>query len=333
MPVYSSKSMGSSDWNYTADMESWNPHVHPISVFWFLFTLIVGIILALVVGIGFQSPVPGGVIFFLTIILAFMLLTQLRVANEWDRVVVLRIGKFLKVYGPGLFFLVPFVDTIAKWIDTRVHTTTFVAEQTLTSDTVPVDVDAVMFWLVWDSQKAALEVEKYNEAVSWAAQTALRDLIGKTALSELLTGRDRLDKSLQEMIDARTEPWGVSVQSVEIRDITIPPALQDAMSRQAQAERERQARVILGDSERQIATKFAEAAEVYQNNPVAFHLRAMNMLFEGLKEKGSLMVIPSSALDSMNIGAIAGMYALGQTGIQPGLPTRKLEPPAPEKQG
>jgi regulator of protease activity HflC (stomatin/prohibitin superfamily) len=234
------------------------------------------------------------------------------VADQWDRVIVLRLGKFHTVRLAGLFWLAPFVDTVAKWIDTRVQTTDLTAEQTLTKDTVPVDVDAVMFWLVYDPKKAALEVENFGNAVTWAAQTALRDLIGKTMLADLLVGRDVLDKQLQEIIDTRTEPWGVSVQSVEIREIKIPSELQDTMSRQAQAERERQARVILGESEKQIALSFSEASEMYKDNPTALHLRAMNMLFEGLKEKGSLMIIPSSAVDSMNLGVLGGLASLGK---------------------
>ena len=201
---------------------------------------------------------------------------------------------------------------LVLWIDQRVRTTSFSAEKTLTKDSVPVDVDAVLFWVVWDAQKAALEVENYREAISWAAQTALRDLIGRTLLADVLAGRQTLDSQLQEIIDQRTEPWGVTVQSVEIRDVVIPEILEDAMSRQAQAERERQARVILGDAERQIADKFLEASKLYNENPVALHLRAMNMLYEGLKEKGALIVVPSTAVESMGLGTITGLSALGK---------------------
>jgi regulator of protease activity HflC (stomatin/prohibitin superfamily) len=263
--------------------------------------------------------IPTLVIATLTFLFSFVVLFCLKVADQWDRVIVLRLGKFLAVRQPGVFWLIPFVDTIAKWIDTRVLTTDLTAEQTLTKDTVPVDVDAVMFWLVYDPKKAALEVVSYDSAVTWAAQTALRDLIGKTMLADLLVGRDVLDAQLQEIIDHKTEPWGVTVQSVEIREIKIPGPLQDTMSRQAQAERERQARVILGESEEQIASSFARAAEQYSDNPTALHLRAMNMLFEGLKEKGSLMIVPSSALDSMNIGAIAGLAGTAPHITQPGV--------------
>jgi regulator of protease activity HflC (stomatin/prohibitin superfamily) len=266
------------------------------------------------------------VLWFVLLMISLFFYNCLKVADQWDRVVVLRLGKFKAVQQPGVFWLAPFVDTIAKWIDTRIMTTDLLAEETITRDTVPVDVDAVMFWLVYDTKKAALEVEDFENAVTWAAQTALRDLIGKTQLADLLTGRDVLDKQLQEIIDERTEPWGVSVRSVEIREIRIPRELQDTMSRQAQAERERQARVILGDSERQIAESFAEASKWYVNNPVALHLRAMNMLFEGLKEKGSLMIVPSSAIDSMNLGAMVGLAAGG--GALQRL-TGSIEPDAP----
>jgi regulator of protease activity HflC (stomatin/prohibitin superfamily) len=193
--------------------------------------------------------------------------------------------------------------------------TPFAAQKTLTKDTVPVDVDAVLFWVVWDAEKAALEVENYRAAVDWAAQTALRDIIGRMMLADILVGRSSLDKELQQVIDERTTPWGVTVQSVEIRDIVIPQDLEDAMSRQAQAERERQARVILGESEKQIAASFAEASEAYIHNPTALHLRAMNMLFEGLKEKGALVIVPSSAIDTMNLGGLSGMVSLAQNNL------------------
>lgn len=297
-----------------------NMKVHPIAGLWFAVCLILAIG-SLIFGIYQGEEMKNNALgwtgvsgFFVLLMVGIFFISCLKVADQWDRVVVLRFGKFKIVQQPGLFWLTPFVDTVAKWIDTRVMTTDLLAEETLTRDTVPVDVDAVMFWLVYDPKKAALEVENFEAAVSWAAQTALRDLIGKTQLADLLIGRDVLDKQLQETIDERTEPWGVSVRSVEIREIRIPRELQDTMSRQAQAERERQARVILGESEKQIAKSFAEAAEEYIDNPTALHLRAMNMLFEGLKEKGSLMIVPSSAIDSMNLGGLMGMGALG--GIQ-----------------
>ena len=235
-----------------------------------------------------------------------------KVAQQWERGVLLRLGRFVGLRGPGLFWVLPFVDRVSTWIDQRTITTTFAAEQTLTSDTVPVSVDAVLFWMVHDAQKAALEVQDYDQAVSWAAQTALRDIIGRTDLTDLLRGRERIEAELQTLIDERSNPWGVTVQSVEMRDVVIPVALQDAMSREAQAAREKQARIILGEAEMAIAHSFEEAAKSYQHNPTALHLRAMNMLYEGLKEKGALMLIPSSAVESMGMGGLMGAAALRQ---------------------
>jgi len=242
-------------------------------------------------------------------------LFALKVASQWEKVVVLRLGRFHGLKGPGPFWIVPIIDTTPTWIDHRVMVTPFAAQKTLTKDTVPVDVDAVLFWVVWDAEKAALEVKNYEAAVDWAAQTALRDIIGRMMLADILIGRSSLDKELQQVIDERTTPWGVTVQSVEIRDIVIPQDLEDAMSRQAQAERERQARVILGESEKQIAASFAEASQAYISNPTALHLRAMNMLFEGLKEKGALVIVPSSAIDTMNLGGLSGMISLAQNNV------------------
>ncbi|MFZ5918639.1 MAG: slipin family protein [Chloroflexota bacterium] len=240
--------------------------------------------------------------------LAFLF--AIKVANQWEKAIVLRFGRFRGLKGPGLFWVIPVVDSIPAWIDHRVMVTPFNAEKTLTKDTVPVDVDAVLFWVVWDAEKAALEVEDYRVAIAWAAQTALREIIGQMDLAAILVGRAAMDAELQKIIDERTTPWGVTVQSVEIRDVVIPEALEDAMSRQAQAERERQARVILGESEKQIAHSFREAAEAYADSPVALHLRAMNMLFEGLKERGALVIVPSSAVDTMNLGGLAGVTSL-----------------------
>jgi regulator of protease activity HflC (stomatin/prohibitin superfamily) len=239
------------------------------------------------------------------------ILLAFKVAEQWEKAILLRLGRFVGLKGPGPFWIIPIVDTIPAWIDHRVMVTSFTAERTLTKDTVPVDVDAVLFWVVWDAEKAALEVEDYRAAISWAAQTALREIIGQMDLADILVGRARMDEELQHIIDDRTTPWGITVQSVEIRDIVIPGGLEDAMSRQAQAERERQARVILGESEEQIADSFAKAAEAYRNNPTALHLRAMNMLFEGLKERGAMVIVPSSAVDTMNLGGIAGITAMG----------------------
>ncbi len=246
----------------------------------------------------------------ITLLVAVLVSSAVKIANPWDKAVVLRLGRFHSLRGPGLFFILPILDTIPYWIDTRVITSSFKAEKTLTKDTVPVDVDAVLFWKVFDPQKAALEVADYLSAISWASQTALRDVIGKTMLSDMLEGRDKISEVLQRIIDERTEPWGIHVNSVEVKDVLIPPALENAMSMQAQAERERQARVILGDSERQVAEKFGEAALTYANNPVALHLRAMNMLYEGLKENSTIVIVPSSAVDTMQLGGMAGLTAL-----------------------
>ncbi len=245
-------------------------------------------------------------------LIGIFILFSLKVASQWEKAVVLRLGKFQRLAGPGPFWIIPLVDTVPTWIDHRVMVTPFAAQKTLTKDTVPVDVDAVLFWVVWDAEKAALEVENYRIAVDWAAQTALRDIIGRMMLADILVGRSVIDKELQQVIDERTTPWGVTVQSVEIRDIVIPQDLEDAMSRQAQAERERQARVILGESEKQIAASFAEASQAYADNPTALHLRAMNMLFEGLKEKGALVIVPSSAVDTMNLGGLSGIVSMAQ---------------------
>lgn len=247
-----------------------------------------------------------------TFLLAYLVSATIKVANQWQRAVVLRLGRFHSLKGPGLFCIIPIIDTIAYWIDIRVITTTFKAEKTLTKDTVPVDVDAVLFWKVIDPKKAALEVADYEAAIGWASQTALRDVIGKTMLSDMLEGRNKISNELQVIIDERTEPWGVNVISVEVKDVLIPQALEDAMSMQAQAERERQARVILGDSERQVAEKFGEAAKTYINNPVALHLRAMNMLYEGLKENSTIVLVPSSALETMQLGGLTGVTALAK---------------------
>ena len=253
-----------------------------------------------------------------SIVLGFVLAQSPKVAQQWERAVVLRMGRFIGLRGPGLFWIVPLVDRVSSWIDQRTITTSFAAEQTLTSDTVPVNVDAVLFWMVHDAQKAALEVQDYAQAVSWAAQTALRDIIGRTTLTDLLRGRERIESELQQLIDQRSNPWGVTVSSVEMRDVVIPGALQDAMSREAQAAREKQARIILGQAEMEIAHSFQEAAKSYHENPTALHLRAMNMLYEGLKEKGALMLIPSSAVESMGMGGLLGAAALRQQKLAAG---------------
>jgi regulator of protease activity HflC (stomatin/prohibitin superfamily) len=298
-----------------------------------VFVVIVGLGagLALLVN-SIAGNVPAVGIGVMAFVLASIASASIRVADQWDRAVILRLGKFHALKGPGLFFLIPVVDSIPYWIDIRVITTGFKAEKTLTKDTVPVDVDAVLFWKVVDPKKAALDVADYQSAIGWASQTALRDVIGKTMLSDMLEGRDKISSLLQKIIDERTEPWGITVISVEVKDVLIPSGLEDAMSMQAQAERERQARVILGDAERQIAEKFAEAGKHYENNPVAFHLRAMNMLYEGLKTNSTIVIVPSTAVESMQLGGLAGMTALTmglgqkQENAMPIPPSRIVEP-------
>jgi regulator of protease activity HflC (stomatin/prohibitin superfamily)/DNA-binding transcriptional regulator YhcF (GntR family) len=266
------------------------------------------------VGVGIAASVMTGnpVAAIVGTLLGLLLAQSPRVAKQWERGVVLRLGKYVGLRGPGLFWVVPLVDSVSTYVDQRVITTSFAAEQTLTSDTVPVNVDAVLFWMVYDVEKAALEVQDYPQAVSWAAQTALRDIIGRTSLTELLRGRERIEDELQQLIDSRSNPWGVTVQSVEMRDVIIPDSLQDAMSREAQASREKQARIILAEAEVEIAHMFQTAAHSYEGNPTALHLRAMNMLYEGLKEKGALMLVPSSAVESMGMGGLLGAAAFRQ---------------------
>lgn len=281
-----------------------------------LAVLIFIVILAIGAGLSYASYYisadnAGSVwIVIIALVIASIFSSATKVADQWEKAVVLRLGNFRSLKGPGLFFIIPVIDAIPYWIDTRVITTTFKTEKTLTKDTVPVDVDAVLFWKVIDPKKAALDVADYQSAISWASQTALRDVIGKTMLSDMLEGREKISKELQRIIDERTEPWGVNVISVEVKDVLIPPALEDAMSMQAQAERERQARVILGDSERQVAEKFGEAAKTYIDNPIALHLRAMNMLYEGLKQNATIVIVPSSAVETMQLGGLTGLTAL-----------------------
>lgn len=290
------------------------PHVNIVAMVTFLTPLVLGVLTTLFTG-NFISIAVGA-------ILGILAAGAPKIARQWERAVVLRLGRYIGLRGPGLFWIVPFVDTIPAWVDQRVITTSFAAEETLTSDTVPVNVDAVLFWMVYDPEKAALEVQNYPQAVSWAAQTALRDIIGRTSLTDLLRGRERIEEELQQLIDERSNPWGVTVQSVEMRDVIIPAALQDAMSREAQAAREKQARIILGQAEVEIAHSFEKAAQSYKDNPTALHLRAMNMLYEGLKEKGALMLVPSSAVESMGMGGLLGAAALRQQTL-----TGSEEPP------
>ena len=250
-------------------------------------------------------------LFSFALIISFLILS-IRISDQWEKAVVLRLGKYVGLKGPGLFFLIPFIDRVDQFVDQRIRVTDISANKTLSKDTVPVNVDAVIYWTVWDVEKATLEVENYREAIAYISETALRDTIGTHELSDLLQNREKIAQDLQGNLDENTNPWGITVQTVGIKDIIIPPELSDAMSKQAQAERERQARVTLGTAELEIAEKFEEASLRYKNNPVALQLRGMNMLFEGLKEKGSLIIVPSSALDSMNLGAIGGIAGLAQ---------------------
>lgn len=281
---------------------------HPFIIILFLVLTVLGVGAAVATG----NPAFGVIGFFLGSLCFFVF----RIASQWQRVVMLRFGKFNGLKGPGFFSIIPFVDTIPYCIDLRTIATPFTAEQTLTKDSVPVDVDAVLFWRVVDPMKAALEVENYKKAVSWASQTALRDVIGETDLCDMLVGRREIDSRLCSRIDASAEAWGIKVLSVELRDVKIPTGLQNAMSMQAQAERERQARVILGESEVQVSEKFSKASEQYVNNPTALHLRAMNILLEGMRTNSSVIIVPSSAVETMGLGAMTGLTALAQQAPQ-----------------
>ena len=252
---------------------------------------------------------PAGIVAGLAV--GFYLLFAIKVAAQWQKAAVLRFGRFTGLRGPGLFFIIPVVDSVSAYVDQRVRVTDVKAESALTRDTVPVNVDAIVFWLVWDAEKSILEVADFIQAITLSAQTALRESIGRHDLAQMITEREMLGRELQRILDEKTNPWGITVQSVEIRDVHIPTALEDAMSRQAQAERERQARIILGTAETEIAAKFSEASAVYVNNPVALHLRAMNMLYEAIKEKGSMVIVPSSAVETMGLGGLLGTASLG----------------------
>ncbi len=287
-----------------------------------LLMLLVGVVVSTMLALlAFEAQAPRAVsygVFAAGAVVSFVISLAPRLAEQWEKGVVLRLGRFVGLKGPGLFWVIPLIDRVAFWIDLRVRTTGFAAEKTLTKDTVPINVDAVLFWIVTDARKAALEVANYEDVVAWAAQTALRDIMGTKILADILTGRESIDEQLRKLIDERTHDWGITVKSVEIRDVVIPPALEDAMSRQAQAEREKLARVILGDAEVEIAAKFEQASEHYLKNPVAFQLRAMNLLYEGVKERGSLMVVPSPMVNSMmDAGAYAGLATLGATRAEP----------------
>lgn len=267
-----------------------------------------------VVSIGlYYTEIINISVLVLAILFSLFIASSIHIADQWEKAVVLRMGKYQGLKGPGIFLIIPIVDRVDNYIDQRVRVTDFKAEQTLTKDTVPVNVDAVVYWTVWDVEKAALEVQEYVKAISYIAQTGLRDIIGKHELADLLQERDKIADDLQKILDDNTNPWGITCQTVGIKDIVIPQALADAMSKEAQAERERRARVILGTAETEISEKFAKASERYKDNPVALQLRGMNMLFEGLKEKGSMVIVPSSALDNMNLGAMGGLVSLAKT--------------------
>lgn len=279
---------------------------NPISVSVLLILVCISVIL-------FVLQIVNVPILVLLLLFSGLIACSIRIADQWERAVVLRMGKYNGLKGPGPFMIIPIIDTVSTYIDQRVRVSAFKAEQTLTKDTVPVNVDAVVYWTVWDVEKAALEVQEYQKAIEHIAQTGLRDTIGKHELSALLQERDKIAEDLQHVLDKNTNPWGITCQTVGINDIAIPKDLADAMSKEAQAERERRARVILGTAETEIAEKFEQASRKYTDNPVALHLRGMNMLFEGLKEKGSMVIVPSSALDSMNLGAMGGLISLAKS--------------------
>jgi regulator of protease activity HflC (stomatin/prohibitin superfamily) len=254
------------------------------------------------------TPLPVAI----AVAIGLLLMFSVKVVRQWEKVAVLRFGRYQKLQGPGLFMIIPVVDTLSAYVDQRVRISTVKAESALTRDTVPVNVDAIVFWLVWNAEKSILEVANFEDAVGMSAQTALRESIGRHQLAEMITDRDALGHELQRILDDKTNPWGITVQSVEIRDVHIPQALENAMSQQAQAERERQARIILGDAEMQVAEKFAEASKVYASNPTALHLRAMNMLYEAIKERGSMVIVPSSAVETMGLGGMLATAALNK---------------------
>lgn len=281
-----------------------------------LFNAVSITVLILLIGISiglYYYRVLSEAWFVVALVGSVLIASSIHIADQWEKAIVLRMGRYKGLRGPGFFMIIPIIDRIDKYIDQRVRVTDFKAEQTLTKDTVPVNVDAVVYWTVWDVEKAALEVQEYVKAIAYIAQTGLRDIIGKHELAELLQERDKIAEDLQKILDHNTNPWGITCQTVGIKDIVIPKELSDAMSKQAQAERERKARVILGTAETEIAEKFAKASQQYTNNPVALQLRGMNMLFEGLKEKGSMVIVPSSALDSMNLGAMGGLVSLAKS--------------------
>ena len=275
-----------------------------VAVTAFLVCLLTGFLFAALI----KNPVP----LIAGILLGLYLLFAIKVVQQWEKVALLRLGRYVGLRGPGWFHMVPVFETISHYIDQRVRVHSVTAESTLTRDTVPVNVDAIVFWMVWNAEKAILEVENFGEAVNMSAQTALRESIGRHELAQMITEREVMGRQLQQILDEKTNPWGITVQSVEIRDVRIPQSLEDAMSQQAQAERERQARVILGQAEVQVSEQFATASKVYNDNPGALHLRAMNMLYEAIKERGSMVIVPSSAVETMGLGGTLATAAMGK---------------------
>jgi regulator of protease activity HflC (stomatin/prohibitin superfamily) len=290
-------------------------YANPVSLMAAMIVWVIGIAVAILS--GRNDDARGAVVLLAATLAAMLVLFAIKIANQWEKAVVLRFGKFRALRGPGLFFIIPVVDQLSHLIDQRVRVTDVTAESALTRDTVPVDVDAIVFWTVWDAQKAVLEVSDYFFAIALSAQTALREAIGRAELAQMITEREHIGAELRRILDEKTNAWGITVHSVEIRDVKIPPALEDAMSRQAQAERERQARIILGTAETEIASRFVAAGAEYENRPVALHLRAMNMLYEAIKEKGSMVIVPSSAVETMGLGGLSGLTALGGGAVKP----------------
>ncbi|MEP7355215.1 MAG: slipin family protein [Acidobacteriota bacterium] len=280
-------------------------------------------LLSIAFGVALTAITQNPVLLFVGIAVGLYFMFALKVVKQWEKVAVLRLGKYRGLHGPGTFMILPVIDTLSTFVDQRTRVSNVTAESTLTRDTVPVDVDAIVFWVVWNAEKSILEVQDFQQAISMSAQTALRESIGRHSLAQMLTERDTLGRELQQILDAKTNPWGITIQSVEIRDVQIPAALQDAMSREAQADRERHARIILSESEMQVAQKFVDASEVYAKSPMALHLRAMNMLYEAMKEKGAMVVVPSTAVETMGLG---GMLATSNMAAA-NLPKSPLVPP------
>ncbi|MBS1805607.1 MAG: slipin family protein [Acidobacteria bacterium] len=273
---------------------------------------VAALIISIAIGVWIASLTQRQWPIILFGLIGLYLLYSIRVVRQWEKVALLRLGHYVGLRGPGIFFIVPVLETLSPFVDQRVRVTSVTAESTLSRDTVPVDVDAIIFWLVWNAEKAILEVESYMDAITMSAQTALRESIGRHELAQMITDREALGRELQRILDEKTNPWGITVQSVEVRDVRIPQALQDAMSRQAQAERERQARIILGQAETEISDKFVKAAQAYEQNPTALHLRAMNMLYEAIKERGSMVIVPSSAVETMGLGGSLATIAVAK---------------------